>query len=247
MTLSQQEKTDHQAIVDDLALIADQAHWAHTQALWPAGHGLDPERGVVHRPPTTAQILNPDLVLAGQHDLPGVDTRARDAYTAAAKALRYADLALGLAAHRHGVRAQPPLHEIDGTSRPDMLTRVAGFARWRLDHVPPGERQTLTNVRKHLDGVVRQLSVALDRGAADGQAHNEVPCKTCGIRPRAERETRLGRRRRASKGGECDVCATWRSRNRGTPRPVELDTGPVNAARAAQARRLARGDGWGAA
>lgn len=229
------------AIRHDLRLVADQARWAYTQGWWPA----TTERGI--------DLSRPEHVrLAGPAYDPAIgDARARHAWAAAVDAVAYTDRVLAVILRYHGVTRQAVLHlpapDLNPVHEPVTLRRVTLHAMWRVDqlaHLGVRSRH-FDQPRRRLDAAARALSAALDHGPADGIAHGEKPCKTCRIRPQAERARPDGTRR-PSKGRECDTCAIWRTRN-GHPRPTSLDEGPVKRARAAQARRHARGEGWGAA
>jgi hypothetical protein len=213
-------------IVADLSRLVDQAKWAHTHGHWKAGHGLQAEHGTDLSRPEADRLKGP------RFDIEVGDHNARVAYQQACQAVTLVDVTL--AAVTHG--PQPPVRPLTVYARPHELEQAARSALDRAGrvHNPDDHRRHLNHAATALDRAVRSLSKALDVGPADGIAHGEKMCRTCGIRPSADRKT------------ECDTCATWRRRN-GTTRPVTLDHDVVNQARAAQARRMARGEGWGAA
>lgn len=217
-------------ITSDLALIVDQARWAHSHGHWKAGHGLTAEHGV------DLSRTEEDRLKGPTYDLEVGDHRARDAYHHACTAVHRTDVLLAGIVLAEGVGIQPLVVRLDVFSGPDLLARVAKHATWRAEHIiePADHRHRLSTIRKTLDRAVRGLSAALDVGPREGIAHNEKPCKTCSIRPAADRKS------------ECDTCATYRRRNN-IPRPTSLDHDRINQARAAQARRISRGEGWGAA
>jgi hypothetical protein len=93
-------------------------------------------------------------------------------------------------------------------------------------------RQLETGFR-HVDRAWRAMSSVFDRGSTEGVATAEPLCRICHARPVAER-----------KGGRCSTCYQWKARN-GSERPAKLDGAAVAEARAAKARRAARGEGWG--
>lgn len=228
------------AIRTDLAVIVDQARWAHVHGYAKAGHGLTAEHG------TDLARTEDERAKGPTYDLQIGNHNARVAYQHACRSVARADLLLARALLDDSVSLQRPVWRLYQHSHPAVLAKASEGLLWRLDRIDAeAHAKTLSVIRRSFDRVVRGLSKALDAGPADGIAHNETPCKTCKIRPRAEREKPDGGTRVAA-AGECDTCATWRRRN-GTPRPTQLDTGPVNEARAAQARRMARGEGWGAA
>lgn len=215
------------AITRDLHLIADQARWAHTHGWWAEGHGLDSEHGTdLSRTEHQRQDGPTYDIEIGSHP-------ARVAYQHAATTVARCDVLLAAVIVDQGGRAQPPLLPLNTYSPPTVLAQVAGHAAWRATHTEPHRR--LDAVRKSLDRTVRGLGKALDHGPIPYTSHQQSPCRTCTIRDRAPRKA------------ECDTCATWRARHGGATRPADLDLGPLNEARAAQARRLARGEGWGAA
>lgn len=227
---------DVQRIGNDLYRVVDQARWAHTHGYIKAGHGLDAEHGVDLSKPEVERMRGP------RYDLQIGDHRARVAYQHACRTIARADLLLARALRRE---PQPQIVALHQYVHPDLLDKAAKAVRWRLHAVDPkANAKTLGTIGKALDGCERKLSKALDAGSTDGIAHGEM-CKTCRIRPRAEREKDDGTMR-ASKAGECDTCATYRNRA-GHERPTSLDTGPIREAKAAQARRIARGEHWGAA
>lgn len=225
-----------EAIIRDLAVVVDQARWAHAHGYQKEGRGLDAARGVDLSRTEAERFAGPTYDLEiGSHT-------SRVAYQHAVTTVVRADHLVASMLTEQGVTFQPRLTPIDPHMRPDQLVRVAARLARRVGMLTTNP-QRLSRVRSALDRSVRSLSKALDQGPADGIAHRETPCKTCRIRPQAEREKPDGTTR-AAKAGECDVCAQYRWRN-GSTRPTTLDSGPVNEARAAQARRHARGEGWG--
>ena len=215
------------AIRDDLDKLVDQAMWAHGYGYAKAGRGLDAEHGADLSRPEQERAAGPVF------DLEVGDHKARVAYQHAIVAVSRADVWLAAALAASGTGFQPPARVLTVYERPDALRRAARRVTWRLHQLDEGaNRKLLDTIRASFDRAVRDLSKALDHGSTDGIAHGEAMCRTCAIRPSADRKT------------ECDTCATWRRRN-GAPRPIKLDADAVNQARAAQARRLARGEGWG--
>lgn len=223
-------------IRSDLATIVDQARWAYIHGYSKAGHGLDAERGVDLSRTEDERMKGPTF------DLEVGDHKARTAYQAAVVAVARADVLLASLV----AGAQPPLIRLTMFARPDQLARVASHAAWRAEHATVKNGRRVRTIRAGLDRAVRGLSKAMDDGPADGIAHAETPCKTCKVRPRAERVNGDGGEARPTQAGECDTCATWRKRN-GRSRPTSLDSGPLMEARAAQQRRRARGEDFGAA
>lgn len=218
------------AICTDLARILDEARWAHTHGYHAAGRGLDAEHG------TDLSRTEVDRSSGPVFDLEVGDHRARVAYQHAVKVIRRADLDLARALAGDGVTKQPPLTRRTDVMHPVDLERMARHLAWRLDNADEKRHAAvLYRIGRALDRSVRALITALDRGAQPYTAHKESPCKTCGIRERAKRKT------------ECDTCATWRARHGGAARPKRLDEDSINVARAAQQRRLQRGEGWGVA
>lgn len=227
-------------LLDDLDKIIDACRWAHGFAYGKTGRGLDAERGADLSRTQTEKDKGPTYdIEIGNH-------QARVAYQQACTVLNDTTRRLIFAAGVDGLRQGPVFQLVTPYSVPLELINARNRIVWYLEriHVETHKR-TLDHIRKQFDMAVRDLTAALSAGEAQGIAHGEKPCKTCGIRPQAEREKPDGTKRPAA-AGECDTCATWRRRN-GSTRPKELDTGPVNEARAAQARRMARGEGWGAA
>lgn len=215
------------AIRTDLAKIVDQALWAHSHGYNRTGRGLDAEHGTDLSKPELDRDAGPVF------DLQVGDHRARVAYQHAVRALTRADRLCAAMLALDGVTFQHPIARLTDYARPFALQQTAARLVWRLDRLDVERHaKRLERVRSMFDRAVRGLSTALDHGTADGIAHAERPCRTCGVRESADRKT------------ECDTCATWRRRN-GTTRPKHLDATAVNEARLAQARRLARGEGWG--
>lgn len=217
-----------EAVLADLDKLVDQAMWAHAAGYGKAGRGLDAERGVDLSKTEKEREDGPTF------DLQIGDHGCRVAYQRAVRAVSRSDrLAAGLLL-RQGVTMQLPYEPLNDYAAPFYLRRAAHRLRWRLDRVDADQHRRLTTMRTALDRAIRGLSKALDYGPTTSYtAHRENPCRTCGIRERV------------AKKAECATCATWRVRHDGKTRPVELDLGPVRQARAAQARRAARGEGWG--
>jgi len=217
------------AIKADLDRIVDAALWAHAHGYNRTGRGLDAEHGTDLSKPEHERDAGPvyDLQI-GAHT-------ARVAYQHAVTAVSLADRLAAVMLLQEGVTFQHDVEPLTGYARPHELRQCANRLRWRLERITPAlHARRLEAVRRNFDRAVRSLSKALDHGPADGIAHGEKMCRTCGIRPSADRKA------------ECDTCATWRRRN-GSARPLKLDADAVNQARAAQARRLARNEGWGEA
>lgn len=248
----QPARSEHlDAIRSDLTRLLEHARWAHGIAYEKPGRGLDAERGAIHRPPTPEELAarqaNPDAVAGPVHDIEHGDHDARVAYQHAVRAIARTNVYLAGILRAEGTRTQPAIQALHPNTTPTQLAAVTRAATWRVDRIH-GHRhhRRLKELRTLLDTAVRRFSPVLDAGAADGIAHAEKPCRNCKIRPMAMREKSDGSKRPAA-AGECDVCATWRRRN-GQTRPAnKLDHGPVNEARAAQARRRARGEDFGAA
>ncbi|HXH58452.1 hypothetical protein [Iamia sp.] len=242
---------DLDAITTDLTKLLEQARWAANLAYGKAGRGLDAERGAVHRAPTPDEAAerrkNPDHVRGSRYELDIGDHKSRVAYQAAVRAVTTVDVYLAASLRAEGVTSQPPLRPLDRYSTPAALTVVATNATWRAEQLAPHQarhRRRLRHLRTLLDERVRAFSAALDVGKAEGIAHAEKPCRTCKARPQAVKENKKGQVAPAQ-SGECDTCAQWRKRNRGQPRPVSIDG--TAEAKAAQARRRARGEDFGAA
>lgn len=218
-----------EAIRDDLAKIIDQAMWAHGYGYSKAGRGLDAERGVDLSRTEREREEGPT------YDLEIGDHRARVAYQAAVRNVSRADRLTAAMLYEDGVRYQLPVEPLDLYVAPFYLRRCAHRLSWRLERLDADlHRKRVEAIRKAFDRTIRGLSKAMDHGTAVS-ALKENPCRTCGIRERRP------------KGTECKTCETWRMRHDGQPRPVKLDADSINQARAAQARRMARGEGWGVA
>lgn len=223
------------AIRTDLARIVDEARWSHVHGYWKAGHGLTAERGTSTSRSERQREDDP------VYDLEIGDHRAREAYQHAVRTVHRANVLAASLVHI----PQPAVQHLDAYDRPERLVSVANDLRWRLDQLT-GDEKRLTTIRKSFDKAVRGFARALDEGTDTYTAHKVSMCRTCKIRPQAERPRPDGTMR-AAKAGECSTCAEYRLRTGETRDAQKLDHGPINEARAAQARRLARGEGWGVA
>lgn len=224
-----------EAIRRDALIIADQAKWAFQSAYSKAGRGLEAERG------TDTSRSERDKLSGPTYDLELGDHRAREAYHHATEAVSLADVMLSGHLLGEGVTTQPSPVKLGPYATPHDLEQAVRRITWRCDQITADDG--LNHVRRLLDKTVRALSRALDHGPVT--TIGEPLCRTCTIRPQAQRPTTTGSR--PTKAGECDTCATWRGRN-GGPRPKTLDDrelAGVAAARAAQVRRHQRGQGWG--
>lgn len=226
---------DLDAIAVDLATIVVQAKWAHGYAYAKTGRGLTAERGVDLHESEDDKIAH-----AKMFDLDIGDNKARVAYQRAVRAVGRADVLLASLVEG----PQRPLLRLTVFSRPDEVETVAGNAVWRCGRATGKNVLRIVAVRKSVDRSVRGLSKAMGDGRTDAVQTAEVLCRTCRIRERGVRTLEDGSTRPNS--SECETCRQWRQRN-GHPRPSSLDSGPVMAARAAQARRRERGDDFGAA
>lgn len=226
-----------QAIADDLPKLVEQARWAYTHGWWRTGRGLDKEVGR-----SLSMSEDDALAAAPLYDIDIADHRSRVAYQHAVRCVRRADVLLASLV----TGPQIPLAHLTPYSNPDELAHAAHVVEARCYRVTSSKHRRVVAVRSSIDRAIRGLSKALDAGPADGIAHAEKMCVTCRIRPQAEREKPDGTWR-AHKGGECSVCAQWRTRN-GSSRPAaKLDGNWLSEAKAAQARRRARGEDFGAA
>lgn len=220
-----------EAICADLDKLVDGAMWAHAYGYSKAGRGLDAEHG------TDLSRTELERERGDVYDLDIGHHKARVAYQGAVRSVSRADRLVAAMLLGQGLTYQLPVDRLDDYAFPFYLRRSAWRLRWRLSRVDEDQhKHRLVTIRSNLDRAVRGMTKALDSGSTVVYtAHRERPCRTCGIRERA------------SKKAECNTCATWRARHDGATRPITLDTGPLNEARAAQARRMARGEGWGVA
>jgi hypothetical protein len=221
----------------DLDTLADALRWAHTDGYWP--EAPNPERST--RRPTTAHTdgltANPDHVPGPRHDTGIGNHRRRTALRRAIVDIAKVEQNLVVAAYLAGADRQPVAVAPTAASTPHELTTCVTHARRRLDLIRrggPSKRadQLLDRAARAADRAWRIMAKAFAEGAAGDQAVAEPMCKTCGIRPRADRRT------------ECKTCATWRQRN-GAQRPKKLDDEHRRQVLAAKARRVRRGEGWG--
>lgn len=216
-------------ILTDLDSLIDQAMWAHVHGYWKEGHGLDAEHG------TDLSRSEADRQKGPTYDLEIGCHTARVAYQGAVSAVSGSDVLAAAILHRQGLVNQLPVEPLDVYVFPFYLRRTAHRLAWRLGRIDETrDKADLLTIRKNLDKALRGLSKTFEHGTIPS-ALRENPCRTCGIRDRAPKRT------------ECKTCETWRLRHDGQPRPKKLDADSINQARAAQIRRLARGDGWGAA
>lgn len=244
------------AITADLEILANELRWCHANAYWPAGRALDAPPGTSLAKP--ADPNDPDHVPGPERDVGIGDFASRMAWHSAVAEVAQVEVRLALALAWCGRTEQPRVVAPGHASSIAVVLQVVANCVWRvreLEAIPVAglERIVVKAVRTHVeaarkatDAAVRDLSRALHRGPASGIAHAEKPCRTCKVRPMAERERSDGTRK-PSRHGECETCAKWRQRNKG-PRPAEkLDREPLREARAAQMRRHQRGEGWGSA
>lgn len=258
----------HLAQLDgDLRRIADDLRWAHADAWWPATHDpLEPSSRNSTRDTErdTNKTDDPDHIPARRYDLGmGGDDTTRRCVTLVAVQLRLVEFRLAAGVWTANLRPQQPgLQKPSGTSSLAELETTITACIWRATAVRDDASQldppTRSAVRHHVKiaahasgRAVRELGTALSRGETGGVAHAEPKCRVCDIRPQAQREHQVrqpnGSRAtitRASKGGRCDTCSQYFSRN-GNERPRALDQDNVDDALAAAGRRRARGEGWG--
>lgn len=225
------------AIAADLRSIEDHLRWAMTQAWWPPSRALDAPRGRALPPLDPA---DPDRVPGPRHATGLGDHRAQQAIAACRGHLTTAESALRTvhAAHiaRGDTRPRTVVRRLDPTPI-QQVTVCAWFAATLhadlAEHLSPVERRLIGKARRAVDMALGSIAAAL----GDHKPVDEVRlpakhrCAICGIRPRAPK-----------KGKRCSTCANWRDRH-GYERPRRLDS--TADAKAAQARRRARGEGWG--
>lgn len=229
------------AICSDLTQIDDMARWAYIDGWTPTRP--DPDAPAPPLRDLDDTTVDRDHVPGSKYDLGLGVHAARAAYIAAAHDLSLAHRWLIVAAHTAGARQvpatepwptrmTPPLGEfLTVTSAMRLIVQVT-----TVGTPVPLTRTTLTKARSFTDSAWHHLSALFLKGAADPDEHavGEDPCKVCGIRPRAPKESKTG--------GRCHTCNDWFRRNK-FERPTRLD--PVHQARSAQARRRARGEGHG--
>lgn len=244
-----------EAIRADLDQIVDWLRWAHTEGFTPTGPRTSTSRGERpdwvtvdpdgtptepdHQPDEhTDSDRDPDHQPGARHDTGIGDHRTRQAWHRATKALTAADDDLVLAAWCCGHSTQPGPSRVPATAT--QADRLLTTIRARLDlcdtDTPPA-RHRLAQARDHVDLAWRTLHGALTVGAAnpDDHAVGEDMCLICRIRPTAK----AGAQR-------CHTCQKfWQRSGRRQERPRSLDGQGVAEAKAALARRKARGEGWG--
>lgn len=230
--------TDLEAILDDLPKLLDGARWAYGAAWSKAGRGLDAERGMdLSR--SEAERLQGDT-----YDIETGNHAARKAYQGAVNAVRRCDVLLATLVRGR----QPAFVPLTPFSSPEVLARVIVCIEARAGLVSDPNHSRVRQARQLVDRAVRGLSKALDAGPALGIAHAEK-CSNgkCGA-VRAEHETVDGKVT-ARRGGECEACSRYRLRHDGEARPPHLfkSGDEIGQAKAAQAKRIARSEGWGAA
>lgn len=239
--------TEHlDAVRRDLALILDQARWCYGMAWEKPGRGLDAERGVLHRAPTPEEAYerarDPDFVAAPERAIDIGDHRARTAYRAAVKAVGTCAVYLDAIVRADGVIPSQPVPELDPAAPPSVLARSITHAQVCAAHVKHPERHTrrLKDLRTRLDAAVRGLSPVLDQGRADDIAHREDTQLERGI-PKAHRCRICDTHKALAKsGGRCSKCRAFFKKH-------GHDDHLAITPRRAMEKRLARGEGWGAA
>lgn len=238
------------AIRQDLAMCEEMAQWAYSDGWHPKTRNPDTTSKPIPMQVRDAQRIgkaDPDQVPGARDDIALGDFAARSAYRAAATELRLAHAHLIVAAQAAGQRRQPSVRPWPRATCPELgvlLTAVQAM-RMLLDLVAgPANRTTsahLGHARTHTDQAWQALTSYMNRGNADPDkqavgdpASKPQPaklCKNCKIRERVRGE-----------GGRCATCGRW-FRRKGYERPASRD--PLHTARAAQARRRARGEGYG--
>lgn len=221
----------------DLDQVLDAILWAHTDGHYRTNATPEktPSTGTSRPAPDTD---DPDQVPGARYDLGIGNHRARRAWQTAIELLAQAELRLQIAAYRAAPGAGQPLAvRPRWDSTPAELAATIRGAHRRLDVIAGGAPSTIADdqlgaAATALDEAWRKLK-SLDGGSTEGHATAEKPCRICAIRPQAEK-----------KGERCHTCAQWFHRN-GYERPTKLDEDAVGQARQAQARRRARGEGWG--
>lgn len=230
-------REDLAAIAADLHTIEDHLRWATIQAWWPAGRALDAPRGRALPPLDPA---DPDRVPGPRHATGLGDHRAQQAITACCTHLAAAESALRTVHAAHIARGDTAPRTVVRRHDPTPVQQVtvcawyaATLHRDLADQLSPVERRLIRKARRTVDLALGAIGAAL----GDHKPVDEVRlpakdrCAICGIRPRAPK-----------KGKRCSTCANWRDRH-GYERPRRLDS--IADAKAAQARRRARGEGWG--
>jgi hypothetical protein len=221
----------------DLDTLRDALLWAHTDGWWP--EAPNPER--TSKRPATANVapdpVDPDQLPGPRYDLGVANHLRRDALRRTTSDLARIEQRLVIAAYLTGADRQPVAVAPTAASTPHELDLCVRSCRRCLDLIArgaPSKRadQLVKQAATAADRAWRTMSKAFDRGPTDGNATAEPMCRTCGIRPRADRRT------------ECKTCATWRQRN-GAQRPKKLDDEHRRQVLAAKARRARRGEGWG--
>lgn len=231
-------------IATDLHQITNHLAWAHTQAWWPTSRPLDAPTGRPLPPP--ADTGDPDHIPGPRYATGLGDHRTAEAIRTATRHLAKVEAELDDAVLVTMTAGGCPhtARPVRYGNRPDRLARMLPALRWRvvtlgtsqpIDGEPKKHlHRHLTTARREIDRAWRTLDAALTRGAAD-PADQAVAardlCVICRIRPRA-----------LKKGKRCETCARFKARA-GYERPRKLDA--VHDARDAQARRTARGEGFG--
>lgn len=226
---------DLAAIRDDLVRVDSNLRWAINMA-WPTSRPLDAPAGraLPPRDPDT----DPDQVPGPRFDLGLGDHRARTAVRDATIRLAAAESNLYQAACTAlGVPSFTLVGahlDIDHRRQFRLITSVRRLTR-HLEHLQAVDRKAIGGARYEVDMAYRALESALTRGEAPPETHavaDRDRCKICRRRPKAKK-----------KGGRCDACHQWKTRN-GYERPAKLDAA-LDAPYDAQRRRQARGEGWG--
>ena len=223
----------------DLDAIDDSIRWARADGYWPTN--ATPARPVSIGPPPDDRAT--DRVPGPRDDFGIGSHRRRQAITAATVDLRQAELWITTAAAIVGhtePRHLATRHDADAAlaavtaMRPKVDAIAAGTILDCLQWALITASWRLLRARRILDASFREG----DDDTRPPVQPDGPNCRICGIRPAAPKEHRTG--------GRCATCKRYRDRH-GYERPRTEDTDGIAGARAAQARRRARGEGWGEA
>lgn len=218
-----------EAILDDLERLLDSAMWAHTHGYSKAGRGLDAEHGADLSRTEAERAEGPT------YDLDLGDHRCRVAYQHAVRAVSRSDRRVAAMLLADGYAMQLPVEMLNDYVFPYYLRRTIHRLRWRLRRVnEETHKERLRSVEVMIRRAADGLADALEDGTKLYTAHKDNPCPTCGVRDKA------------AKKSECNTCSSYRFLH-GHARDPKKDRDSISQARAAQARRRARGEGWGAA
>lgn len=228
------------SVADIVAAIRPQLAELEQLLLWAYADGHTPEGRKTPRAPRVPELdeqpidPDPDFVPGAKHDTGLGNYRRRQAYQSSMRHLGRAEVCI--AACLVGER-QPQLVKPDGGSTLVTIGLLMRSLGVRLDILTgplayhDSTSLRLSTIAQHeVSDALTELQVAFVEADEPERRALQLPCRICYKRDAVKK-----------KGGRCSTCDNYRLRNH-VERPTELDGDDGTDA---QARRLARGDGWG--